>query len=482
MLSGDGYLIMVAGKQGGANPTTGLAQLSVAFQAADAVRFAVPTVQAVEGQTTLVQLSRAFIHRDPLPVEVQVTDPSGALTTQTLGSAIGGFVASAQITPPDDGVFTPGQSYALDIVGGAGLYTRRVGGFTCVVEVLDNDPIRLPATTFTGAFSGGSGPGGQITLSLGRSGGFTGKYLQGAVAKSFRGQIDAFGRAFVPLTLPGQPAVALEVALSFNTFSDQFQVATRLIGLDVLSPFLSPAIYSATNPAPESTRGRYSLSWIRSGGTSAGHGSLTVSPSGAVKGAGTLFDGTKFAFGTRLKGTDAASASAFAFARTHGGKGTMAAELTFPIGASQVQTFRPAGLADPRTSAFLAGYADAIGVGRLARYTLPAAGAQPSAGFTTTQGRGTFGLGSAMAPTDTVDFTLAPTGKATSATAGFTLKLAPKTGLYRGTRPNPTSGGKPVPFSGVLDQAADQGPGTGTGFGISHEPTVAKGAIIRPRP
>ncbi|MEQ1875622.1 MAG: hypothetical protein ABL958_03185, partial [Bdellovibrionia bacterium] len=32
---------------------------------------------------------------------------------------------------------------------------------------------------------------------------------------------------------------------------------------------------------------------IQTGGTSAGHGSVTVSPTGAVKGAGTLFDGTK---------------------------------------------------------------------------------------------------------------------------------------------------------------------------------------------
>ena len=473
------FLIEVAGKDVGGTITSGLAQVTASFTPAERVSFRFETVQGWEGRPLEIALTRQLVNPATLDVAVEVRDDSGVVSTPTVRFEAGVSAAVITITPAADAVFTPGRRLSLSIVAQPGISISTQGNLT--VEVLDDEPARVTAGKFFLLLTGGANPedNAALSLSLASTGTFTGQLIQGATLLAFKGQMDAFGGATV--LLPREELAPLALRLNFTQGGTV--VGGGFTGPDGMgsNPGTSAFIFGPKNKVPTAIVGRYTL--LTAGGTLAGsgYGTGTIAATGAVKFAGVLADGTPFSFGTTLGGTDAsASRPIVASTRTHGGKGYFALQTSVENPGTGF-VFRPAGVADKATSAFAAGYSDEPTVS-LVKYTPPAARTQPSAGFIATAGQGTFGLGTAAALTDTVAFTLAATGKATSPTAGFTLKLDPKTGLYRGTRPNPVAGGKPIPFSGALDQTVDSGTGLGTGFGYSHEATTARGAFIVPRP
>lgn len=470
------FLIMVGGKNIGGTVTSGLAQVSANFEPAERVSFERTFVQAAEGLPVTFSLTRAFVNSGPIDVTVGFFNPNGVYDPITVHADAGQQLPDITFTPVNDDKFTPVRTIGIEIQDSDSV----VGGDTGTVEVFDNDPIVLPSQTYLGALGsqvGNERANGFLTLTLGKTGGLSGKIQQGAATYAFKGQIDAQGRVTLNIPRKGLPQLTLVVGLQETTIFSTPTLACSVSVFDsgsIGGAFgLQSALYSAKNPVSPGTEGRYTFSMKDDPSGLQGYGTGTITKTGVVKFAGVLFDGFKFSFGSRLTGVPGLSNLA-GYAKTHGGKGFFQFN-THNVGPNANIVFRPAGIVDKTTSAFDAGFYKAVDVA-LTYYTAPAPGTLPDLGFITSMGVGTFGLDDPFALALPVDFTLQSNGKSTSATAGFALTFDPKTGLYRGTRPNPTVGGKPIPFGGAFIQTISRG------VGISHDATTAHSAFILPKP
>ncbi len=424
---------------------------------------------------------------DSQPVSVTVTDLSTlavSASPPTWGTVTGegtfprGSSQNVTVTATANKGFTfTGWSEGGTVVSTAASYTFTLTTDRTLVANFGVNfaPVGKFFTVLTSSLGDALGNGG-LAVSIGKTGVFTGKLMQGATTLAFKGQIDGFGQGTVMLVRKGLPTRTLTLQ-----FDSRGVLTATLTAADRggLATGTSVQTFSAKNPLPAAQVGRYTLIYESGATAGIGYGAATVAATGGVKIAGVLADGAKFSLGTKLSvnSADPSSSDVMAYAKTHGGKGffQIAVVLSNAGGGNGAgAVFRPAGLVNKTTSAFTGGFYDLPTVSLLP-YTPPQAGVQMS-GFTVMNGAGTFGLDATAALTNTVTFTMAPKGTATSATEDFKLKLDPKTGLYRGTRPNPTPGGKPLFFGGAFSLTDE------IGFGISHDATTPHAAFIVPGP
>lgn len=140
---------------------------------------------------------------------------------------------------------------------------------------------------------------GSITLSVSLTGSFSGRLVLGGKTFRLRDEFDANGDFEVDL--PTNPPTQLTLHIDAVTR----EITGTLSGGVVAALTASPAPFGKKAPAPGGAVGKFTALFAatenvttRPKGT--GFGTITVAPTGSVKVAGTLADGTKFSLGTAL--------------------------------------------------------------------------------------------------------------------------------------------------------------------------------------
>ena len=287
----------------------------------------------------------------------------------------------------------------------------------------------------------------------------------------FKGQIDPNTKiATIPLNAGG---IALTLTLTLN---DDGTMTATITGTDGRMGASSPTFLLPARGQLNATAvvGRYSVAigeFTNPLGFDIFYGTLTVDKKGKVVFLGTLPDGQKVSFATPL-GSDYRFAARVPLYKK---KGYLS--ITAKIDPEGIATAGFAFSVVPENSASVlkpgaGGFFRPNDNVSLHRYVPPGKQQQVTDSFAQTGGAGFLGRIALVSGGPNPDFTflLSPSGKATSNAPGFTLKVFPKTGLFTGTEPSRTLGGKALPMSGAILQTFDTGLGFGMGFGNSRSP------------
>lgn len=312
----------------------------------------------------------------------------------------------------------------------------------------------------------------ELTLTVNADGTFKGTLTFLGAKYSFSGQFAQDRTASIPVTGRNLPALTLDLTLSGPQDNN---LSAKVTGAGFTGETAERV--GETSPtrrylAPPEVVGRYTYA---SGDIVF---AFEVTKAGLVRLAGRLVDGTAVLAGTRLEGSTAGVDLGFSLRiPLYKKKGYLQLDMTAnPAGGAfghffgTGTIFRPAGV-KPAFPASRAGGFTIDLLPEVTRYTVPPVGAPflPGLPEVANMMHARFtNLGPLpVAVQIDSDLTLPPSGIATSTLPDFKLKVNRKTGFVLGKHPNPTPGGKPLPFVGVLVQD-----GGGLGGALSFDANV----------
>lgn len=316
-----------------------------------------------------------------------------------------------------------------------------------------------------------------LLAALADNGGFSGSLVLTGAKYSFKGTLDSIRTATIQLTGRNLPTLTLTVS---GPQDNELTASVSGGGIAAVTDGTADASgFSKKNPVPDYLVRTYSVVLGRNVGTNGltGFGSLTVGKTGRIKFIGVLDDGTPFAFGTQLAGSDLPGDQSFSIrVPLYKKKGYVQLRAAFTTDDQTTTPFasvaqgtatwvRPAGVNDRAPASYAGGVDDNTITVTLTPYLPPVKGAFPTAGFAAKQGAGTLNTGEGL-PDGELTFTLNPNGKATSPTVGFKLRLSTRTGLFGGVFPDPNGGTQVARFGGVLLNDPIQQAGTTVGAGV----------------
>ena len=436
----------------------------------------------------------------PAFLNVRGGKKDGVVTTSDpkLGS-LGSYGGPTQTIPLLDGspainaanVELPTDQRGFGINGKPDIGAFEAGAFSpgsFKVQIADNTSPALPERAApAGAPIVITSGESELTLDVKSDGSFKGTLVFLSGKYTFTGQLAEDRTASIPLTGRNLPPLTLDITI---TGANDENIDVTVTGATFAGIGNGTELVPARRyTAPPELVGRYTAVVVGDS-TSTGEPVLGVlafeiTKTGAVRLIGSLNDGTKFAFGSRIAGDSASNAVITGRIPLYKKKGFMTLEISPGVDVAGVSNIlRPPGTTPATPASLAGGFEHSSAEVIVRRYLPPPKGAPLVPGFSDNPMGMHADLKTGPNASDprlmAYDFTLPPTGKSTSAVPGFQLKVVPKLGVFLGTHPNPTVGARPpmLPFFGVLMQNY----AASAGYGLSKDANVPYWLELRPGP
>jgi uncharacterized protein YkwD len=315
---------------------------------------------------------------------------------------------------------------------------------------------------------------GQLKLSVGSSGSFTGRLFYGQGSYALRGTMNANGFASMQIKRPGGTEIGLSFTL--DVIGDSARITGAVNEYGMITPFTSDLQTAASE---QFAAGRFTIRITPDNAvptTPRGNGYATamISDDGSVRVIGTLADGRSFSSNSIIS----KAGQIPIYARLFGGAGAVTGTAAL-VNTQQsdidgsIRYFKPERLSDKYYPSAFTALSWISG----SRYVKPAKG-EPFINFQTTENRGRLLLSQGniqnqiaqpleVAPDNTVALQ-------TPTYSGLKVSVNPNTGRFSGSFVHPTAGVRK--FSGIVTQKQR----SGWGFFLGVDQSGA--TVLQPQP
>ncbi len=487
---GKTYYFGVYGKDlGDGNITSGRAQVRIGAGPPVSVNFA-RNIYRVNEKSGILNVELIASHGLPSQIDglVHLRPEGGEIISSTPFTITYFNYGYAEVPVPQDSVFTGTRTYQISLT--IPNSSASVGDIAYgTVEVEDDDYFQPLAGKFSSMVVKLDGEGARIAFTMTATGRFTGKVRRAGASVAFSGQLSKQGEARVSVPVKGGFPVSFKITAlpggeGYTLISDDGYPG-------YFAPLAVRESWSKRNPVPGDQAGRYNArilpNFSELGPRGEGYCTVTLGKTGSVIAKGVLADGTPFS----AAGPAQAGPGFSAYVPLYRDKGYLILSCYLTKEAAPGAIFesihmRPASTSLSVPEQLREGFRTNVEFG-FAQHIPPARDAFVSPGFATHSGKGRFIVNSENGIQETViPFQFQKDGRAApmSSQPGWSLKLTPSTGLYKGTW-TPPGETKPRAFSGVILQTGrffSLHPDLGLGCGFTLSPLNSKAVYLEPMP